>query len=210
VYALDDDRVLRRYRDGFDVTGEAALMTHVAGFGFPVPRVLDAQGSDLVLERVEGPSLMARLAAGELAIEDAGRTLADLLAHLRDVPARRSRDQAVRMMHLDLHPGNVLIGARGPVVIDWRNAAEGPPALDVAMSAVIIAQAAVVKDPRVATGARAMLEALLRAVDVDPLPALDAAIARRACDKFMTRPETALLPAARRLILEHRRPREDR
>ena len=32
--------------------------------------------------------------------------------------------------------------SRGPVVIDWRNATDGAPDLDVALSAVILAQVA--------------------------------------------------------------------
>ena len=43
------------------------------------------------------------------------------------------------MLHLDLHPLNVLMGPDGPVVIDWTNARPGPPGLDVAMTALILA-----------------------------------------------------------------------
>ena len=41
------------------------------------------------------------------------------------------------LLHLDLHPRNVLLTARGPVVIDWANAANGPGAADVALMYVI-------------------------------------------------------------------------
>jgi aminoglycoside phosphotransferase (APT) family kinase protein len=34
--------------------------------------------------------------------------------------------------HGDMHPGNVLLTSRGPVVIDWLTAVAGPPAADVA------------------------------------------------------------------------------
>ena len=43
------------------------------------------------------------------------------------------------MLHLDLHPGNVMFTARGPVVIDWTNARAGAPAADVAMAYLIMA-----------------------------------------------------------------------
>ncbi len=54
VFALGDDRVLRRYRLGGDVGPEAELMAYVGERGFPVPRVYDAAGPDLVLQRLHG------------------------------------------------------------------------------------------------------------------------------------------------------------
>jgi aminoglycoside phosphotransferase (APT) family kinase protein len=44
-----------------------------------------------------------------------------------------------RLLHLDLHPLNVMLGPKGPVVIDWTNACRGDPAVDVALSWAIIA-----------------------------------------------------------------------
>ena len=38
------------------------------------------------------------------------------------------------VVHLDLHPLNVLITSRGPVVIDWTNARAGTPGSDVALT----------------------------------------------------------------------------
>jgi hypothetical protein len=39
VYALGQDRVLRRIRTDFDVRPEAQVMIHLAQAGFPVPAV---------------------------------------------------------------------------------------------------------------------------------------------------------------------------
>jgi aminoglycoside phosphotransferase (APT) family kinase protein len=39
---------------------------------------------------------------------------------------------------MDLHPLNVLVGARGPVVIDWTGAARGDPAVDVVVAWVLM------------------------------------------------------------------------
>jgi aminoglycoside phosphotransferase (APT) family kinase protein len=47
------------------------------------------------------------------------------------------------LLHLDLHPENVLLGAAGPVVIDWTNATAGPPLADVAQTWVLIASSLV-------------------------------------------------------------------
>ncbi len=46
-----------------------------------------------------------------------------------DAPAGLPRPfgAAERIVHLDLHPGNVMLTAGGPVVIDWTNVAAGPP-----------------------------------------------------------------------------------
>lgn len=42
------------------------------------------------------------------------------------------------LCHGDFHPGNVLLSARGPLVIDWENAASGHPAADVARTIVLL------------------------------------------------------------------------
>jgi hypothetical protein len=63
VFALGSDRVLRRYRAGHSAEPEAAVMTYLAQAGFPVPRVYDASGPDLVLERLTGPDTLADLVA---------------------------------------------------------------------------------------------------------------------------------------------------
>jgi aminoglycoside phosphotransferase (APT) family kinase protein len=157
VFAIDSDRVLRRYRNGGDVTGEAAVMVYLAEHDFAVPAVYHAAGSDLVMERLPGPTLLTALRTIEMDTSSVARTLADLHNWLRQIPARVSRDPAARVLHLDLHPDNVLLSPRGPVVIDWRNTREGSPDLDSAMSALILAQVVVGHAPDLAAIARAVL-----------------------------------------------------
>jgi aminoglycoside phosphotransferase (APT) family kinase protein len=41
-------------------------------------------------------------------------------------------------LHLDLHPLNVMLTKKGPVVIDWTGAARGDPAADVALAWVLL------------------------------------------------------------------------
>ena len=43
------------------------------------------------------------------------------------------------MLHLDLHPLNVMMGPTGPVVIDWANACRGDPNVDVGIAWVLMA-----------------------------------------------------------------------
>jgi hypothetical protein len=57
VYALDEQRVLRRYRRQTDVSGEVEAMRYLAGLGYPVPVVHEASGSEMVLERLDGPTM---------------------------------------------------------------------------------------------------------------------------------------------------------
>ena len=45
------------------------------------------------------------------------------------------------MLHLDLHPLNVIIGSACPVVIDWTSAASGDPALDIGIASLLIGPA---------------------------------------------------------------------
>ncbi|HEX6819749.1 MAG TPA: phosphotransferase [Ktedonobacterales bacterium] len=80
------------------------------------------------------------------------------LPSLREVLARRirkaeplppaHRDAALRALdalpdgaalcHGDYHPDNVLLSARGPLVIDWENAALGDPLADVARTLLLL------------------------------------------------------------------------
>ncbi|MFE7516213.1 phosphotransferase [Streptomyces sp. NPDC057540] len=194
VHALDERRVLRRYRDGGDATREAAVMTRLADRGYPVPAVLHAEGPDLVMERLTGPSLLEALLAGAYEPEPAGELIADLLDRLHTLPGGS-------VVHLDLHPGNVILTeARGPVVIDWRTAEEGgAPGLDRALSALILAEVAVSGAPY-APGARAGLAALLARLGAPALPHLPAARTRRAADPNLTAVEVAALGAAAELV----------
>jgi aminoglycoside phosphotransferase (APT) family kinase protein len=51
------------------------------------------------------------------------------------------RGDGSAILHLDLHPANVMVSGGGPVVIDWANAARGDAALDVALTAVVLSGA---------------------------------------------------------------------
>ena len=204
VYAIDEAWVLRRYRHVADVVSEAALMRYLYGHGYPVPQVrpdhpacLDP-GTDLVMRRLSGPTMAQAMLAGAMPAEDGGATLARLLGRLHAVPARRSHTREARVLHLDLHPENVMLTKDGPVVIDWSNADEGPPGLDWAMSALILAQAALGSPPEIAVGIGKGLAALLGNAgdEVDALAHLPQAKARRAADPGMSRLEIAQLDEA--------------
>jgi aminoglycoside phosphotransferase (APT) family kinase protein len=199
VYALDDSWVLRRYRNGHPVRDEADFMRWVARFDYPVPAVRDVDGADMVLQRLDGPTLADAAIAGEISPVELGELHADLHRRLQAIPAPSGTPGRV-VVHGDLHPLNVIATADGPVVIDWRNAQEDTAAFDVAMTAIIFAQVAL--DPSFAALSPLLREALAAylANSIDPTPGLDAALAVRGSNVTLTPPELALLPAQKALI----------
>ncbi|WP_242432486.1 phosphotransferase [Streptomyces sp. Root1310] len=199
VYEIDAAWVLRRDREGWeDSAALAAVMTHVRRHGYPAPAVRPSGSrADLVMERLDGPTMLQAFAAGTLDAEEAGAALARLLRELHTLPGRVSAD--ARILHLDLHPDNVILTPDGPRVIDWATAEEGHPGLDWGMSAVILAQVAVSSQP-VADPARAMLAALLADPSDLTEEGLAQALRRRAANPTMSREETELLVPAAELI----------
>jgi len=138
VFSYGDGLVLRRYRDGRCAEAEGVLMRDLARLGYPVPAVESVTGPDLVMEQVDGPAMATQLLQGDLDPAEGGT----LLARLHDDLHRLPWPGGQPLLHLDLHPFNVLMSSRGPVVIDWPNARTGAPGLDVAMTALILAQVA--------------------------------------------------------------------
>ncbi len=134
VFALADGRVVRWYKDGRSAEDEAELIQAVHALGYPVPRVDEWDGPRIVMERIEGPTLGEQLFGGAVDADEGARIQADLQRRLHALPWNGQS-----LLHLDFHPLNVLMGPDGPVVIDWTNARPGPPGLDVAMSALILA-----------------------------------------------------------------------
>jgi aminoglycoside phosphotransferase (APT) family kinase protein len=142
VYAIGRGRVLRRYRVPINVRAEAEIMAYVAAAGFPVPAVYDADGTDMVMERLDGRDMIADLGHRPWRARRHARTLAalhDRLHAIKAPPGLRAFGPGDRVLHLDLHPANVMLTARGPVVIDWVNAHAGAPGADVAMAYLIMA-----------------------------------------------------------------------
>jgi tRNA A-37 threonylcarbamoyl transferase component Bud32 len=197
VFDLGDDRVLRRYRDGGDAGAEAELMRHVALHGYPAPAVYAATGPDLVMELIEGPTMVEAIAADDLDMGEA----ASMLGHLHDWLHRLpGRTEGSHVLHLDLHPLNVMLPARGPVVIDWGAAREGDPALDVAMTALIIAEVAASPTEDLAPLAGELLRGFVTAVRVDAGFLLDDAVGLRRQDPHLTTEEHERLGDAAALV----------
>ena len=181
VYALDARRVLRRYRTPFSCAAEADLMRYLRQAGYPVPEVFAVDGPDLVMERLDGRDMLADLASRPWRAARYARVLAGLHDQLHRIAApeglRRPFGSGDRVVHLDLHPGNVMLTPGGPVVIDWTNAAAAPAGADVAMADLIMASSDVDDLPawlRPAAGGlrRIFLRRFRAAVRDDPGPYL--------------------------------------
>ncbi|WP_128428096.1 phosphotransferase [Streptomyces cyaneus] len=194
VYEIDEAWVLRHDREGYsDGLAEAALMERLRAHGYPVPRVriADSSRSELVMERLYGPTMLEAFVAGRIDAREGGGILARLLRQLHAVPGR--------VVHLDLHPENVMLTPDGPRVIDWANAEQGDPGLDWGMSAMILAQAALA-DEQFAAPARAMLTTLLADPGDLTEDGLTQARRRRAANPTMTVREVEVLGEAEELI----------
>jgi aminoglycoside phosphotransferase (APT) family kinase protein len=99
----------------------------------PVPVVYEVREDALVMERIPGETLLARIGRRPWTLPAAAGVIADLHERLHAIPF-----EGGRLVHFDLHPDNVLIGPDGPVLIDWTNAHGGDPAGDVAMTWLIL------------------------------------------------------------------------
>lgn len=196
VFALDDRKVLRR--GAFDAAAEARLMRYLHGLGFPVPEVFAAEGADLTMQRLHGRTLGAEVSAGAIGVAEAAKILLDLHDRLHEIDAPAAMpgstrglamdtDGARKVLHLDLHPENVVVTDAGAFLIDWTNAAAGAPEYDVAVSWAIIAGL----DPAGFDPELALQLAWFEAARTDLLaafrerttaPALETAVAYRSAD----------------------------
>ena len=207
IFEHGPGRVLRRSRDGRSLVSEAEIMRYVLDAGYPVPRVHDAGEGFLVMDRVDGPSMLDVAARHPWRLGEYGRLLADLHRRLHDLPAPPGLPSAGvpgdRLLHRDLHPLNVLMPEGGPVVIDWANCAAGDPAYDVADTWVLFATAEVPGSrwdrALAAVGRRFFLRGFLKASDREAArAAIPAAVENRLTDRNMSEREKERMRAMAR------------
>lgn len=191
VYDVGKGRVLRRYRVPRDVEAEAAIMRYLDEASYPVPKVYDTDGPDLVMERLDGRDMLAELGRKPWLVRPHGCLLAELHNRLHAIQAPPSLGPAFepgdRMVHLDLHPANVMLTGRGPVVIDWSGVRAGPAGADVAMAYLIMASSdvdliPVALRPVVGRLRASLLRRFLAEAQDDPKPYIASAAAARMRD----------------------------
>ena len=178
----DSGRILRRYRNGRTSEREAEIMQHARAHGYPVPAVYDVRGIDMIMERLEGPTMLKELGTRPWTVLKHAKTLAQLHRELASIPPldwmtsfpprpsedapplSRARGRGLggggasdALLHLDLHPDNVILSPNGPVAIDWSSAKRGEVSAAVALTWVIMATSEVSD-----LGVRRILVILLR------------------------------------------------
>lgn len=210
VFALDEGRVLRRYREPRCLPREVAVMELARANGYPVPRVQDLTATDLVMDRIDGPTMAQDLTRRPWRMREHAHTLASLHHQLHDIVAPDWLDTPLGdgpiIVHLDLHPLNVMLGPAGPVVIDWANAARGNGDADVALTWVLLLtgelDAGPVTQLVTRVGRRAFARMFLRRfVRAAVFDHLDAAAAYRLADRNLRDREG---PSVRELVARTR------
>jgi aminoglycoside phosphotransferase (APT) family kinase protein len=140
IFEYGDGKVLRRLRDGRSVPEhEPIVMRAVRAAGYPVPEVFEVDGGDMVIERVAGVDMVKDIERRPWRARRYGAMLADLHRRLSDIPIDVDEVPAEYgapevYVHGDLHPMNVILTDKGPVVIDWEGARVGPRDADVAIT----------------------------------------------------------------------------
>lgn len=178
IFEYGPNLVLRRSREGRNIEAEARTMAYLHEQGYPVPAVAEVSddGLSMVMERIDGPTMVDALAKQPWSIGKNGRVLADLHQRLHELDAPDWMRPApagagTKIVHLDLHPLNVMLSRRGPVVIDWANASRGDPAIDVATAWMLMAAADVSTGRLIAAvlgwARRQLVDSFLAGVDRD-------------------------------------------
>jgi aminoglycoside phosphotransferase (APT) family kinase protein len=171
VFELGPHYVLRRYRDAADMPAwEADVMRLARAHGVPVPAVLDVNGPDMTLERVSGPTMFEDLPRPPWRLLSHARTLVELHRQVHRVPAPATLPAPFgdgdALLHLDLHPGNVILSKSGPVLIDWQGSVRGPPAADLAHTYLLLVTGSMPPGPRlqkvIAKSGQALFAAIFR------------------------------------------------
>jgi aminoglycoside phosphotransferase (APT) family kinase protein len=173
IYAIGKGRVLRRSRNGRSQILEAKTMEYVRDRGYPAPEVFSVSedGIEMVMARVEGPTMVEAASSKPWKLRRFGRELSELhqRLHLLDAPVWlpvAPCGSGDKLLHMDFHPLNVMLSSDGPVVLDWTRASRGDPAVDTAATWVLLASGEVntgrLEALIVNVGRRALLNAYLK------------------------------------------------
>lgn len=181
IFDLGHGRVLRRSRVGENYENEARVMEWVRAHGVNVPEVFDVDADGLVMQRLDGPTLLDSLRAKPWTAWAVGRQLGGLHRALDSVPVPDwlidlrppvpgiGPGVPLAVVHLDLHPDNVMLHDGERFLIDWTNGRAAPRAFDVATSWLILSKLGrAEKATRRAfesVARQAMIEAMLRSND---------------------------------------------
>jgi len=180
IFAWGDDKILKLFRPGFQ-SGSAAheaqciRAVHAAGINTPaLVDVVQVEGrKGLILERIDGPTMLEDMLSRPEKVDSYAQLLAELQAQLHGHTISGLASLVVRLKHKierarplpidlksaitdyldrlpdgevichgDFHPGNIIMTANGPTIIDWIDVTQGPPLADVARTCLLLGHAA--------------------------------------------------------------------
>lgn len=181
-------------------------MEHARRHGFPVAEARALSGTEIVMQRLRGPTMLEAMERQPWTIGRQAALLADLHRRLHAIEAPDWLPAPVgegsELLHLDLHPDNVILTAAGPSVIDWPNVSRGPGTADIAYTWVILTTAA---EPGgslrgwllAALGRRAFVAAFMRRFDAAERSEIEDRVsvcaASRLADRDLPEPERQMI-----------------
>jgi aminoglycoside phosphotransferase (APT) family kinase protein len=180
AYAWAPGQVVKLFKPGLPRRMpwfEVRMIRAVHAAGVPVPEVFGEMTLDgrfgIVLQRLDGPTLLQLTRTGAVTFEQAGAIIAALAMSLQKTPPppevlsiRDYMEASLRvddgkvpkhiagdilalidrlppgdgLCHTDLSPGNVIMTAEGPKLVDWVAAKRGPAALEFGFLHVILSE----------------------------------------------------------------------
>lgn len=156
-YAINDAYVAHELVLPINEYPGIGLLNHVTEHGYTAPRLVEIIGDTLIMEHIHGPTLFQALVSGETSYADGAEIVDALHRALHDIPLPAHPDKYMNkehhhllvgtdheratnlaIIHLDLHPANIILAADGAYPINWECARIGPPHLDRASTALAI------------------------------------------------------------------------
>lgn len=204
VYLVDDQVVVRQLKNYRETYPNADLMVHLKQHGFPTPTLFEVRQDTLIMERLHGPTLLQSLIAQETSLAQA----VAIIVHLHEVlhglqlcDGSPSGD-ADRILHMDIHPGSIVLTPDGPYLVDWEDSRVGPPELDLAATALVFAMIA--SEPGdLQLSSASMFRKFSRAVGTNYVPYLDEAARIRSQEMDSSPEELALIQPGLDWAQEH-------
>lgn len=180
AYAWAPGQVIKLFKLGLPrrmASFEVHMLRAVHAVGVAVPELFGEVNVDrrfgIVMQRLDGPTLLQLTRTGAVTFEQAGAVVAALAKSFHEAPlppeilsmrdymtAQLGHDDGKlpkhiateivalidrlppgdRLCHTDLSPGNVIMTAEGPKLVDWVSAMRGPALLDLAFLRVILSE----------------------------------------------------------------------
>lgn len=198
VYSISDRLVVRQLKSFSGTYPNADLIAHLKKMGYPTPALYEARQDKLVMERVHGPTLLQSLIAQETSLSEGIDIIVDLHEQLHAInpPEITSisgwAGHGDRIIHMDIHPGTIVMTNTGPQLVSWEDSQYGLAELDVASTALVFAMVATYPG-ELQKPAAALFHKFTRRVGTDYVPYLEQAAQIRRTDMDTSTEELELL-----------------